>query len=180
MRKVIFGGANSLDNFFARRGGGMDWLVWTDDVSKIMADFWPRVDCVVMGRKTYEVAVAMGSGDEGNASLFSKMKHYVLSRTLPSGPGEFGFEIVNEDGGKFVRRLKKEEGKDICMMGGGDLARSLFEEGLIDEIGFNIHPVLLGSGVPLFHEMTRQVDLELMECRELKGGCVYVAYRVKH
>jgi dihydrofolate reductase len=65
-------------------------------------------------------------------------------------------------------------------MGGGELARSLFEAGLIDEIGFNIHPILLGSGVPLFHPMGHQIDLELRECRALKSGCVYVSYRVKH
>jgi hypothetical protein len=50
----------------------------------------------------------------------------------------------------------------------------------IDEIGFNIHPVLLGTGIPLFHPMSRQIDLELRECRPLKNGCVYLSYRVKH
>jgi dihydrofolate reductase len=75
--------------------------------------------------------------------------------------------------------LKKADGKDICVMGGGELARSLFEADLIDEIGFNIHPVLLGSGIPLFHELKRQIDLELLECKRFKNGCVYVSYRVK-
>ena len=65
-------------------------------------------------------------------------------------------------------------------MGGGELARPLFEAGLIDRVGFNIHPVLLGSGVPAFHAMTRQIDLELEECRPFKNGCVYVSYRVVH
>jgi dihydrofolate reductase len=64
-------------------------------------------------------------------------------------------------------------------MGGGELARSLFEADLIDEIGLNIHPVLLGRGIPLFHSMTRPIDLELKECRAFKNGCVYVTYRVK-
>ena len=65
-------------------------------------------------------------------------------------------------------------------MGGGDFAKTLFEADLIDEIGFNIHPVLLGSGIPLFHEMNRQINLELLECRPFKNGCVSVIYRVKH
>jgi dihydrofolate reductase len=51
---------------------------------------------------------------------------------------------------------------------------------LIDEIGFNIHPVLLGSGIPLFHEMTFQINLDLLDCKRLKNGCVIVSYRVKH
>jgi dihydrofolate reductase len=65
-------------------------------------------------------------------------------------------------------------------MGGGLLAKSLFEADLIDEIGFNIHPVLLGSGIPLFHEMNHQINLELIECKPFKNGCVMVSYRVKH
>ncbi len=81
---------------------------------------------------------------------------------------------------KFIKKLKREKGKDICIMGGGELAKTLFEAGVIDEIGFNIHPVLLGSGVPLFHKMKRQIDLELLECRPFKNGCVYVLYKVKN
>jgi dihydrofolate reductase len=89
-------------------------------------------------------------------------------------------EVVRDDAAEFVRGLKKQDGKDICLMGGGELARPLFEAGLIDEIGFNIHPVLLGSGIPLFHPMSLQIDLELKECRRFKNGCVYALYRVKH
>ena len=87
--------------------------------------------------------------------------------------------IVAEDAVEFVRGLKAQRGKDICLMGGGELAKSLFEAGLIDEIGLNTHPVLLGSGIPLFLAMNRQIDLELLECRALKGGCVLLRYRVK-
>jgi len=89
-------------------------------------------------------------------------------------------ELISEDAAEFVRKLKAQEGKDICVMGGGLLAKSLFEANLIDEIGFNIHPVLLGSGIPIFHEMDHQIDLELLECKALKNGCVMVTYRVKH
>jgi dihydrofolate reductase len=64
-------------------------------------------------------------------------------------------------------------------MGGGELGKSLLEAKVIDEIGFNIHPVLLGSGIPLFHEMKRQINLELLDCKILKGGYLAVSYRVK-
>ena len=64
-------------------------------------------------------------------------------------------------------------------MGGGELAASLLDAQLIDEIGLNIHPVLLGSGIPLFHPLNEQLDLELLECTAFKNGCVLVRYRVK-
>jgi dihydrofolate reductase len=88
-------------------------------------------------------------------------------------------EIVTEDSTKFVRELKRRKGKGIVVFGGGELALGLFEADLIDEIVLNIHPVLLSSGVPLFHQMTRQIDLELLDCKILKGGYLAVTYRVK-
>lgn len=191
MRKVTFGGASSLDNFFARSDGSMDWLMWSDEAMELMNEYWPKVDCIIMGRKTYEVAMARqagedgekGSGGEGETEAenpYGGVKTFVFSRTLQAGKTAGGAEIVASDPGEFVRELRSQDGKDICIMGGGDLARNLLEAGVIDEIGFNIHPVLLGSGVPLFHQMSRQIDLELLECNALKNGCVYVLYRVKN
>ena len=180
MRKVIFGGAHSLDGFFARKDNSVDWLTWSDEAAEIMKDFWPRFDTMIMGRKTWAAAQEQFSKEdlENARSLSSGMKEYVFSRTLPAGRMKGGYEIVNSDPGAFVRELKQQDGKEIMIMGGGDLARSLFEAGVIDEIGFNIHPVLLGSGIPLFYEMSRQIDLELIECKPFKNGCVYVLYRV--
>lgn len=175
MRKVTFGGANSLDNYFARKDDSVDWLMWTDEVSTIMAEFWKSIDTVVMGRKTYEVALRMGAG---GGNHYPGITTYVFSRTLTKNSNK-GVEIISEDAAKFVRTLKSQEGKGICVMGGGLLAKSLFEADVIDEIGFNIHPVLLGSGIPLFHEMDHQIDLELLECRVLKTGCVMLTYRVQ-
>jgi len=177
MRKVIFGGANSLDNFIARKDDAVDWLLFSKDVEKIMKDMWENIDTVVMGRKTYEVAQRMGGGGGGG---YPGVKTYVFSRTIRK-PNKKKLFFVNEDAAAYVRRLKEEkEGKDICVLGGGVLAKSLFEADVIDEIGFNIHPVLLGSGIPLFHEMSRQIDLELKECKQLSSGCVLLTYKIKH
>ncbi|QDV35350.1 dihydrofolate reductase family protein [Tautonia plasticadhaerens] len=173
MRKVTFGGANSLDNFLARPDHSVDWLLWGEEVAAVMADYWKTIDTVLMGRKTYEVAARSGQG-AGHPNVAT----YVFSRTLPEG-SHGGITVIRQDAAEFVRILKGRDGGDICLMGGGELARSLFEARLIDEIGFNIHPVLLGSGIPLFQPMSRQIDLELRECRAFKNGCVYVTYRVK-
>jgi dihydrofolate reductase len=176
MRKVIFGGANSLDNFIARKDDAVDWLLFSKDVEKIMKDMWENIDTIVMGRKTFEVAQRMGGGSGG----YPGVKTYVFSRTIKK-PNSKKLFFVNEDAATYVQRLKEEKkGKDICVMGGGLLAKSLFEADVIDEIGFNIHPVLLGSGIPLFYEMSRQIDLELKECKQLSSGCVLLTYKIKH
>jgi dihydrofolate reductase len=173
MRKITFGGANSLDSYLARSDDSVDWLLWSEESTALMTSFWKTIDTVLMGRKTHDFAVKHGRGD-GTPGV----QTFVFSRTLP--PVEGPVTVVSEDATGFVRRLKEQDGKDICLMGGGDLARSLFEADLIDEIGFSIHPVLLGSGIPLFHPMSRQINLELKECRPFKNGCVHVAYRVIH
>src|SRR5215208_7057008 len=173
MRKVTFGGATSLDQFLARADHAVDWLTWTPEAAAVTADYWKTVDTVLMGRKTYEVA--RGRDTTGG---YKGMTNYVFSRTLKPGTDKT-VTVVSGDAAAFVRELKEQPGKDICLMGGGELARSLFEAGLIDEVGFNIHPVLLGAGIPLFHPMNRQIDLELKECKPFKNGCVLVTYRVK-
>ena len=175
MRKVTFGCANSLDNFIARLDGGLDWLMWSNEVATIMKEYWAKVDTILMGRKTYEVGLAMSKGKK---NPYPDIKSYVFSRTWEPKK-EDDMEIVSGDAVEFVRDLKQQDGREICVMGGGDFAKTLFEAGLIDEIGFNIHPVLLGSGIPLFLEMKTQVNLELIECKQLKNGCLVVSYRVK-
>jgi len=180
MRKVIYGGATSLDQMLARDDGSVDWLVMDAEAMELMKDMWDRFDVMVMGRKTWSTAIENFSDEDLKKAEEMKggMRAVVFSRTVEPGL-KGGYEIVNADPGEFVRDLKLQEGKDICVMGGGELARELFEAGVIDEVGFNIHPVLLGGGVPAFHRMSRQIDLELLECKAMKNGCVYVLYNVK-
>jgi dihydrofolate reductase len=102
----------------------------------------------------------------------------VFSRTMKPPPAA-GITVVSEDAGGFVRALKAKPGKGIMVMGGGVLARSLFEADVIDEVGVNIHPVLLGAGTPLVPGLPRPVKLELISARPIQGGCVYALYRVK-
>src|SRR5207245_980617 len=123
----------------------------------------------------YEVALRLSK----DSDAYMGMKTYVFSHTLKPG-ADANVTIVSSDAESFVRDLKNQPGKDICLMGGGEFAKAMFEADLVDELGFNIHPVLLGSGIPLFYPMSRQIDLELLECSKFKNGCVLVKYRVKH
>jgi dihydrofolate reductase len=185
MRKVTLGLANSLDNYIARKDGGSDWLHWSKEVAQISAKFMKTVDVILIGRKTYEVMLGFGQ------TSYPGAKNYVFSRSKTRASAmrknvkskkrlDKNVEVVTEDVAKFVQKLKSKKGKGICLFGGGELAKSLFEADLIDEVVLNIHPVLLGSGIPLFHEMKKQIDLELLDCQILKGGYLAVTYRVKH
>jgi len=173
MRKVIFGGANTLDNYIAGKDDSIDWIRHSKEANEILKDYWKRIDTEILGRRTYEVAMKSGGGVG-----YGGIKTYVCSRTLKKIPGK-KVELA-ADAVSLVKRLKAEAGKDIIVMGGSLIGKSLFEAGLIDELGVNIHPVLLGSGIPLFAEMERRIDLELRDCKQLKNGCVVLTYDVTY
>ncbi|HSA55968.1 MAG TPA: dihydrofolate reductase family protein [Gemmatimonadaceae bacterium] len=178
MRTVTYGAACSLDGFIADANGAVDWLHYSEDVTDVMAKYWSTVDAILMGRKTWDVAAA-AQGESVDAGAFGEMKSYVFSRTLREIDRP-GVTLVSEDPGAFVRRLKGQPGKGICLLGGGELAGSLFEADVIDEVGVNVHPILLGAGVPLFRDPGRRIALELIESRTIAGGCVLATYRVVH
>ena len=184
MRKVTLGLANSLDNFIARKDGRADWLHWTDEVAEISARFMKTVDALVMGRKTYEVMLASGEPSYPGATNYvftrSAKKASALRKQIAGKKAARNVELVSEDAAAFVGKLKTKKGKGIAVFGGGELARSLFEDDLIDEVVLNVQPVILGSGVLLFHEMNRQIELELLDVKRLKDGCVLLSYRVLH
>ena len=173
MRKITFGVANSLDNFIARPDHSTDWLQWDDEVAAITSAFWNTIDTVVMGRKTYEVAMRSGMAS------YPEVRNIVFSQTLTTAP-DAEVEVNNADPATVVASLKRQKGKGICIMGGGELARILFEADLIDEVGLNLHPILLGTGIPLFHPMDRPLELELIESKPLQNGCLLIRYRVRH
>jgi len=183
MRKVTLGLANSLDNYIARKDGGYDWIHWSAEVAEISSKFMKTVDALLIGRKTYEAMLSHGQSSFPGAKNYvftsSKRKAAALEKKVTGKKAGQSVSIIAEDAAAFVKKLKQKKGKGIVVFGGGELAKSLFEADLIDEVVLNIHPVLLGSGIPLFHEMKRQINLELVDSRVLKGGYLAVTYRVE-
>ena len=110
----------------------------------------------------------------------AKKNGAALKKKLAIKKADKNVQIITADAAKFVSELKHLKGKGIVVFGGGELAKSLFEADLIDEVVLNIHPVLLGSGIPLFHETKKQIGLKFVSCRILKSGYLVVTYRVKH
>jgi dihydrofolate reductase len=173
LRKVTYGGAMSLDGLIADPAEAMDWLLWSQDAQAISAASWQGVDTILMGRRTYEFAARHGGGGEGAAP---KIRTCIFSRTMAEAPA--GAELVRDDAAGFVRALKAGEGGDVIVMGGGELGTALIEGGVVDEIGLNVHPLLLGGGAPAFRPIARRVALELIEARPIAKDCVFLRYRV--
>jgi dihydrofolate reductase len=174
MRKVTYGGAVSLDFYLAGPGETLDWLRWSEDSAKLAAESFRGVDTMLMGRKTFEAGQRLGGGPK-----LKGVTTYVFSRTMEALPEGADGELVSEDVRDFVRRLKGEPGGDILVMGGGELGTALLEAALVDEIGFSVHPVLLGAGTPAFGAMARRVELALIEARPIANECVMMRYGVR-
>jgi dihydrofolate reductase len=172
MRKVKLFAATSLDGLVARPDGAVDWLFSDGDYG--FKDFTASVDTVLIGRKTLDHVVGQGLAKAG-VPLFPGMKNYIFSRATP--PGERGgMEFVGDDVAGLIGKLQLEEGKDLWLVGGGDLTRTFLELDLVDEVILSIHPILLGDGIPMFPGPFRQTDLQLANTKSFPNGLLQVSY----
>ena len=92
MRRVIYGVACSLDGFIAGPNGEIDWLYWSKDVEHVMTEFWPRVDTMIMGRKTYEAGLELGGGDGAMPGI--SLATYEPATPASAGRGKRGARLT--------------------------------------------------------------------------------------
>ena len=173
-RSVIVHIAASADGFIARSDGDLEWLTSRPAPAGFygMEAFTKSIDTRVLGRKTYEASLRLG------AKFDSTSRTIVFSRHAPPADTPAGVEFVNGPIGPFVRRLRELPGKDIWLMGGGDLIGSFLDEEAIDEFVLSVVPVFIGDGIPLLGRRPRQVQLELTSSERFADGLVQLHYRL--
>ena len=172
MRKVVYGGAMSLDGFIAGPNGEFDWIVMDPDMD--FRALMGRFDTFLIGRRTFEVMRRMGD----TAPPSPGIQNIIFSRTLRQEDCPAG-TILSDDAERVVTDLRKKSGKDIALFGGGELFRSLLALGLVDELHFNVIPVLLGGGVPMLPSPATRAQLRLTNHRVYaKTGSVALEYAV--
>jgi len=163
----------SLDGFIADLQGGVDWLANPTD--GLPADYLSLVESIntlVMGSATYLVSLEL----PGGTALFADHEVFVFtSRSdLPAHPG---VTFVAEQAADFTSRLKTQDGGPIWLFGGGRLATSLSDAGLIDEYLIAVQPIILGDGIPLWPTPHERADLELVCARPWPEGIAELRYR---
>ncbi|MEO1429890.1 MAG: dihydrofolate reductase family protein [Cyanobacteria bacterium J06633_8] len=174
MRKLKYYVACSVDGFIARKDGSFNDFVFEGEVVNDYIESLKLFDTVLMGRKTYQVGLK-----EGKTNPYPMMRSYVFSRSMKESPDD-NVELVSENAGELVKRLKNEAGKDIYLCGGANLATALFIENLIDEIILKVNPFIMGSGIPLFGEVIKPTSLELTDSKIYESGVVLLNYLVKN
>ncbi len=174
-RRVIVHIGTSADGYIARPDGDLEWLTSRPAPKGFygMDAFMKSVDTTLLGRKTYEVSLQMG------AKFNSASRTFVFSRHAPPADAPSGVEFVKDAIGPFISRLRAEPGKDIWLMGGGDLIASFLDAQAIDEFVISVAPVFIGEGIPLIARRHRHVPLVLHSVERFEDGLVQLRYRVQ-
>ncbi|MEJ3657410.1 dihydrofolate reductase family protein [Actinomycetes bacterium KLBMP 9759] len=174
MRRVVYHVATSVDGFIARADGSFEGFLFEGEhLPDFLASLTDDYDTVLMGRTTYEAGYAFGAKPGDPSYTEFKLVNYVFGKLdLPS---DEQIHFVDGDAAKTVAELKEQPGKDIWLCGGGVLARSILDAGLLDEVILKVNPVWLGKGVPLFGG-DGPLALSLVEARTYGNGVGLLRY----
>ena len=173
-RNVIVHIATSADGYIARPDGDLEWLTSRPAPAGFygMNAFMRSIDTKLLGRKTYEESLRMG------AKFDSGARTIVFSRHAPPADAPSSVEFVSGAIGPFVSRLREQPGKDIWLMGGGELIASFLDEQAIDEFVISVAPVFIGDGIPLIARRPRHVPLDLHSVERFEDGLVQLRYHL--
>ncbi len=163
--------ATSLDGFIARENGALDWLPGDGGEPHGYDEFMATVDALVMGRKTFETVLTFDSWPFGQKPVV------VLSsrpNDLVAPPGAI-CEMMAATPQQVVARLAERGMKHLYIDGGATIQRFL-EAGLIQRVIITRVPVVLGSGIPLFGPLSRDVRFEHVGTRSYPSGLVQSEY----
>jgi dihydrofolate reductase len=159
-RKLILFIAASLDGFIATKNDSLDWLFKVEgEGDNGYSEFYETVDTILMGRRTYDWIMKHETGD----FPYRNKECFVFSRS--ENEDNKNVKFVNDDIVDFTNKLKNEDGKNIWIVGGGELLHSFFKGKLVDEFILTIAPTLIGKGIPLFKEDNYHLELSLKSIR---------------
>lgn len=166
--------ATSLDGFIARKNGDLDWLPIPTEGGEDYgyAQFMSTVDAIVMGRNTFEKVISFGGWH------YDK-KVFVLSSRRLDIPSELNekVEALHQTPRELIRELERRGIRHIYLDGGVTIQRFL-REGLVNEMIITTIPVLIGEGLPLFGELEKDIQLELLDVSSFSNGLAQKKYKV--
>jgi dihydrofolate reductase len=185
MRKLIVFNQVTVDGYFVDMNGDMSWahnedaefnafvegnasaggeLLFGRITYELMASYWPTPRAI----QNYPV-VAKG---------MNSLPKVVFSRTMDKASWN-NTKLVKGDLAAEIRKMKKEPGKDMVIMGSGSIVSQLAHEGLIDEYQIVVIPVVLGKGRTMFDGIKERLALKLTKTRAFRNGNVFLCYEPK-
>jgi len=185
MRKLIASVFVSLDGFIVGPNEDISWVTnnFNDEMGKYAGDLMNSMDYILLGRVTYQIMInAWPNWTEETAPGAERMNNVpkiIFSRTLDKVEwGKYNnARLVNDNVAEEITKIKQQPGKDMVIYGSANLVQGLTRMGLIDEYQLLLHPIILGSGKPLFNGLTKSVTLKLLRSDTFKNGVVVLYYQ---
>jgi dihydrofolate reductase len=172
-------GAPEEDTEGGFQRGGWQRPYFDDVLGATAAESMAATDTYLFGRKTYEVMAAhwpTAPADDPYARHLNSTPKYVASRTLQGVEWE-NSTLIKGDVAEEVAKLKAQPGKNIAVLGSGDLIQTLITHDLVDEYFLAVFPIVLGSGKRLFREADEARRLSLVDSKATSTGGVILTYR---
>ncbi|OOG16121.1 hypothetical protein BWD42_22340 [Sphingobacterium sp. CZ-UAM] len=182
MRKIIVLNWVSLDGFIAGNQGETDWFPWDSEIEDYYEERQDRADTAIFGRETYEVMSQYWpdptltiSDRPGIIDFMNNATKIVFSTSLVKADWN-NSRIVNAIDRSEVERWKHSPGKDLLIYGSGTIVSQFSELKLIDEYALMLYPIVLGSGKPLFPNISERIKLNLISSRLFACGSILHTY----
>jgi len=190
MRKLQMKMSMSIDGFVGGPNGEKDWLFKTGDAQSkawVVEQAWDA-GLIIMGRKSFEVmAPYWPTSTDPSAAPMNEIPKGVFTQKgfkgidlgndqSPAAASWTNAQVFDGDLAEEIKKLKAGEGKPITAIGGAGFMRSLIATGLVDEFRLVIHPVILGSGEPIFNGITIPLYLKLVDVKVFPGGSTVHTY----
>jgi dihydrofolate reductase len=191
MRKLVVSEFLTLDGVMQApgdpnedRSGGFDqggWqLAYFDDIfGKAVMESFATTGAFLLGRTTYQNFAAHWPNqpaDDPLAGTMNEMPKYVVSTTLTEPLPWQNSTLINDDVASEIAKLKEQPGKDINVIGSGELVQTLIASDLVDEYRLMLHPIVLGGGKRLFRDGTLRTRLKLVDTTTTSTGVLILAY----
>jgi len=167
--------ATSLDGFIARPDGDIKWLMEADsDASEDFGfhAFFDSVDCLIMGRNTYEKVSSFPEWP------YSGKRVIVMSKTLTEIDNAKGELRLYRDDINILIDALESEGMSRLYIDGGKTIQGFLQAGLLTDITITRVPILLGDGLPLFGCLEQDIKLKHIETRSYANGFVQSTYEL--
>jgi dihydrofolate reductase len=196
MRKLIMKMSMSVDGFVSGTDGGKDWVFKTGDEESLAWSVGEvrEAGLIIMGRKSFETMAPYWPTATGPfaapmneipKALFTKKGFKGLDPMHMKNPEQLsaaatwtGAQVFDGDLAETIRNLKAGSGKPIVAIGGAGFMQSLIATGLVDEYHLGIHPVALGSGLPIFTGLKMPLYMKVTDVKSFPKGVIAMTYRV--
>ena len=176
MRKIKLYIAISLNGKIADSDGNVCWLESIPNPNNIdhgYSEFYKTIDTTIQGNSTYNQIMSWGI-----EFPYGDKKNYILTRKKGLENTEH-VEFISENHISFIKQLKNQKGKDIWLIGGGQINTMLLNENLIDEIQVFTMPIIISNGIELFENLPKETYLKLIETKSYSTGAVELHYKVE-